>query len=106
MSLSDTRLQACHVCDMKRVACRNMEGKRDRSRSMPDYLTIDEVAELLGKKCKAVEKMVERRLIPFRKHGKRIIVSRLELQEFLDKLPGVTPEEAERRVKERVGRGA
>jgi excisionase family DNA binding protein len=73
---------------------------------MPDYLTIDDVAELLGRKRKAVEKMVERRLVPFRKHGKRIIFSRAELEAFFDQLPGVTLEEAERRVEERVGRGA
>ena len=72
---------------------------------MTDYLTIDGVAELLGKNRKAVEKMVERRLVPYRKHGKRVIFSRAELAAFFDKLPGVTLEEAERRVEERVGRG-
>lgn len=71
---------------------------------MSEYLTIDGVAELLGKKRKAVEKMVERRLLPFRKHGKRIVFNRVELAAFMDKLPGVTLEEAERRVEERVGR--
>jgi len=64
------------------------------------------VAQLFRKKRKAVEKMVERRLLPFRKHGKRIIFSRSELTEFFDKLPGVTLEEAERRVEERGGRVA
>jgi excisionase family DNA binding protein len=72
---------------------------------MSEYLTIDGVAELFGKKRKAVEKMVERRLIPFRKHGKRVIFSRAELTAFFDQLPGVTLEEAERRVEERIGRG-
>lgn len=71
---------------------------------MADYLTIDGVAELLGKNRKAIEKMVERRLLPFRKHGKRIIFSRAELAVFFDKLPGVTLEEAEQRVEERLGR--
>ena len=70
---------------------------------MSEYLTIDGVAELLGKNRKAVEKMVERRLLPFHKHGKRIIFQRAELAAFFDKLPGVTLEEAERRVEERVG---
>lgn len=46
---------------------------------MSEYRTIDGVAELFGKKRKAVEKMVERHLIPFRKHGKRVIFSRAEL---------------------------
>jgi hypothetical protein len=32
---------------------------------MSEYLTLDSVAELFGKKRKAIEKMVERRLIPF-----------------------------------------
>jgi excisionase family DNA binding protein len=71
---------------------------------MSEYLTIDGVAELLGKKRKAVEKMVERRLVPFRKHGKRIIFKRAELDQFFHQLPGVTLEEAEKRVEERVGR--
>ena len=70
-----------------------------------DDLTIDGVVELLGKNRKAVEKMVERRLLPFRKHGKRIIFQRTELATFFDKLPGVTLEEVERRAEERVGRG-
>jgi excisionase family DNA binding protein len=77
-----------------------------RQYPQPEYLTIDGVAQLFGKKRKAVEKMVERRLLPFRKHGKRIIFSRSELTEFFDKLPGVTLEEAERRVEERGGRVA
>jgi excisionase family DNA binding protein len=71
---------------------------------MSEYLTIDGVAELLGKKRKVVEKMVERRLVPFRKHGKRIIFNRTELEQFFHQLPGVTLEEAEQRVEERVGR--
>jgi hypothetical protein len=48
--------------------------------------------------------MVERRLLPFRKHGKRIIFNRAELAAFFDKLLGITLEEAEKRVEERVGR--
>ena len=72
---------------------------------MSEYLTIDGVAELLGKKPKAMEKMVERHHVPFRKHGKRIIFKRTELEQFFDQLPGVTLEEAEQRVEERVGRG-
>jgi excisionase family DNA binding protein len=75
-----------------------------RQYPQPEYLTIDGVAKLWGKNRKAVEKMVERRLLPFRKHGKRIIFSRAELAAFFDKLPGVTLEEAERRVEERAGR--
>ena len=71
---------------------------------MSEYLTIDGVAELLGKKRKAVEKMVERQMLPFRKHGKRIIFQRSELAQFFNQLPGVTLEEAERRMEERVGR--
>jgi excisionase family DNA binding protein len=77
-----------------------------RQYPQPEYLTIDGLAELLGKKRKAVEKLVERRLVPYRKLGKRIIFSRSELTKFFDKLPGVTLEEAERRVEERMGRVA
>ena len=76
-----------------------------RQYPQPEYLTIDWVATMLGKKRKAVEKMVERRQIPFRKHGKRIVLIRSELTAFFDKLPGVTLEEAERRVEEWIYRG-
>lgn len=82
----------------------SMERQEAVGRDMADYLTIDGVAELLGKNRKAIEKMVERRLLPFRKHGKRVIFSHAELAAFFDKLPGVTLAEAEQRVEERLGR--
>ena len=71
---------------------------------MTDYLTIDGVAVLMGRNRKAIEKMVERRLLPFRKHGKRVIFQRLELERFLDNLPGVTLAEAEQSLTERCGK--
>jgi excisionase family DNA binding protein len=71
---------------------------------MQEYLTITEVADLTSRTPKAISKMVERRQIPFRKHGKRMIFKRAELEEFFDALPGVTPAEAARRTKERAGR--
>ena len=71
---------------------------------MADYLTIDGVAMLMGKNRKAIEKMVERRLIPFRKHGKRVIFQRAELEEFFNTLPGATLQEVGERLEERMGR--
>jgi excisionase family DNA binding protein len=65
---------------------------------MQEYLTVTEAAELTSRTPKALRKMVERRQIPFRKHGKRIILIRSELIEFFDKLPGVTLKEAEKRI--------
>ena len=38
---------------------------------MREYMTIEEAAELIGRTPHAVRKLVERRLIPYRKHGKR-----------------------------------
>ena len=71
---------------------------------MQEYLTVAEAAELTSRTPKALRKMVERRQIPYRKHGKRVIFKRVELEEFFDRLPGVTLAEAERRVEERVAR--
>jgi excisionase family DNA binding protein len=71
---------------------------------MQEYLTITEAAELTSRTPKALRKMVERRLIPFRKHGKRVIFKRAELEQFFDQLPGVTAEEASRRQEEQQER--
>lgn len=65
---------------------------------MQEYLTVAEVAELTSRTPKALRKMVERRQIPFRKHGKRVVFKRSEVEMFFDGLPGVSVEEAQQRV--------
>lgn len=52
---------------------------------------------------KAVRKGVERRLIPFRRRGGRIIFLRSELEQFFAALPGCRVEEA---LKNAMGRAA
>ena len=73
---------------------------------MSEYLTVDGVAALVGRTLRAIQKMAERHQIPYRKHNKRIVFKRSEVETFFDTLPGVSVEEAKRRVEECVGRGA
>ena len=63
-----------------------------------DFLTIDQAAALMGRTPHAVYRLVARRQIPFRKHGRRLLFKRSELLAFLDKLPGLSLEEAEHGV--------
>jgi excisionase family DNA binding protein len=71
---------------------------------MSDYLTVIGLARVTGRTPKAIQKMVERHQIPFRKHGKRVVFKRSEIEKFFDTLPGVSVEEARQRVEEHVGR--
>ena len=72
---------------------------------MSEYLTINSVAALVGRTPRAIQKMVERHQIPYRKHNKRVVFKRSEVERFFDSLPGVSVEEAQQRVEERVGGG-
>ena len=45
---------------------------------MADYLTVDGVAELTRRTPHAIRKLVERRLIPYHKHGRRVIFKKSE----------------------------
>jgi len=64
-------------------------------------MTVAEAAELLGRTTLAVYRLVERRKIPFRKSGKRVVFLESELREFIDALPGLSLTELRKR--ERVG---
>lgn len=64
---------------------------------MHEYMTKYGVARMTGRTPRAIEKMVERRQLPYRKHGKRVVFKREEIEEFFDGLPGVTVEEARTR---------
>ena len=54
----------------------------------------------LGRTEKAVRKLVERRAIPFKKVGKRVVFDLRELQRWVESFPGVSLDEAlsQRRV--------
>ena len=70
-----------------------------KAHSSPDhrYVPLPEAAVFLGMTQKALRKRVERKTIPFRRAGKRLIFDLAELQEWVASLPGVTTEEALRR---------
>jgi excisionase family DNA binding protein len=53
--------------------------------TVPELLTVDEVAALLRTSRKAVYAMIERRQLPgVRRIGRRVLVSRIELLHWLD----------------------
>lgn len=59
----------------------------------PDVLDVSGCAALLGTTEKAIRARVDRRQLPFRRLGGRIIFLRSELMAFLDALPGCRPTE-------------
>jgi len=67
---------------------------RGSSSTSRRYGSLPEAAIYLGKTDKAVEKLVERRQIPFRRVKKRLIFDFLLLDQWLESLPGTTLEEA------------
>jgi excisionase family DNA binding protein len=60
---------------------------------MGEYLNVDEAAGLIGRTVHAVYRLVARRQLPYRKHGRRLLFKRSELLEFLETLPGVRIDE-------------
>ncbi|WP_447859730.1 helix-turn-helix domain-containing protein [Nitrospira calida] len=64
-------------------------------RKIPDteVLSIAQCAALLGTTEKAIRRRVDRRHLPFRRLGRRIIFLRSELLAYLDRLPGCRPSE-------------
>ena len=60
-------------------------------------LGVEGAAEMLGRSENAVRRMVERRQIPFRKSGRRVLFLESELRAFIDALPGVSLEEVRQR---------
>ena len=71
----------------------NTKGARIRG-SNGALLDVTTAADFLGVSENAVRKRVERRLIPFRKWGGRVVFLRSELTEFLQSLPGCEVENA------------
>jgi excisionase family DNA binding protein len=61
------------------------------------YLTLEEVAILLGRTPKSIYHMVERGLLPYRKLGRRVVFLQAELDEFIEALPGLRPADVRKR---------
>ena len=57
------------------------------------YLNTSEVAELLNRTDGAVRNLVLRRAISFRKQGGRLIFLRSELQQWIERAPGMSLDE-------------
>jgi len=52
-------------------------------------LSVRQVATLLGCSEQAMDKLVYRRRLPYRKLGGRVIFLKRELEQFLEQLPGL-----------------
>jgi excisionase family DNA binding protein len=62
-----------------------------------EFLSIEEAATLLKRSRKAIEHMVERRQLPFRRLGRRILFVREELEAFIEGLPGPRASDVQKR---------
>lgn len=58
------------------------------------YVTLAEAAVYLGRTQKALRKLVERRAVPFRRAGRRLVFDLHELDQWVGRLPGVALDEA------------
>ena len=58
-------------------------------------LSVKEAAEFLGTSERALRARINRRAVPFRKWGGKVILTRQDLEKFVDSLPaGCSLEEA------------
>jgi excisionase family DNA binding protein len=62
-------------------------------------LDVLETATMLGRSENAVRRMVERRQIPYRKSGRRVLFLESELKAFIEALPGLSLEALREREK-------
>ena len=58
------------------------------------FLKVAETAEILGISEKAVRRRIERGELPYRRWGRRLLISAAEIASFLAALPGKTVDEA------------
>ena len=56
-------------------------------------LDVPETAAMLGRSENAVRRMVERRQIPYRKSGRRLLFLESELKALIEALPGLSLED-------------
>ena len=62
-------------------------------------LDVLETAAMLGRSENAVRRMVERRQLPYRKSGRRVLFLESELKAFIEALPGLSLEDLRKREK-------
>lgn len=62
-------------------------------------MDVLETAALIGRSENAVHRMVERRQIPYRKSGRRLLFLESELAAFIADLPGLSLEDLRERKK-------
>lgn len=70
---------------------------------MKTYITIAEAAPALGLTEKALRQRIFRGQVPYRKLGRRVLISAEELERFMKALPGTTAEAAVAAVEESRG---
>ncbi len=58
------------------------------------FVRLPEAAAYTGHTDKAFRKLVERRQVPFRRSGRRLLFDLVELEEWFRSLPGVSVAEA------------
>jgi excisionase family DNA binding protein len=58
----------------------------------PDYIGIDQASELLNLSKSTIYKRTMNSQLPFYKHGKKLMFSRLELQDFIKQHKHQEPE--------------
>lgn len=57
-------------------------------------LDVREAASLLGMSERSLRWHADKKLVPFRRLGRRIVFRRAELESFYDRLPGISLHEA------------
>ena len=62
-------------------------------------LTVDEAASMLGRTTHAIYRLVERKRLPHRKYGRKVVFIESELATFIKDLPGISLEEVREREK-------
>lgn len=68
-----------------------------------EILYVKDVSVMLNCSEKAVRRKVERRLIPFRRWGGRVVFCRKSLMAFLNGMPGCSEAEAQENLRLRNG---
>ncbi len=64
---------------------RKLEYLASDQPQQPDFISIDQASELLNLSKSTIYKRTMTGSIPFYKHGKKLMFSRLELQEYIRK---------------------
>jgi len=76
-----------------------MKGKRRQFNGA--LLGIAEASVLIGNSERSLRAMIANGVVPFRKLGSRVVFRKIELEKFLEGLPGITLRDAEANRKAR-----